>query len=111
MFDELIGNSRVKAVLKRMLVSDRLPGAMLFTGEEGIGKKLFALEVASALYCRTPKDHEPCGVCASCVRIRGLNYPKRDDAAEWTQIIWTDQPDVGLVFAPKRVLRVEQMRQ
>jgi len=111
MFDELTGNSRVKAVLKRMLVSDRLPGAMLFTGEEGIGKKLFALEIARALNCRTPKDHEACGVCSSCVRIRRLNYPTRDDADEWTQIIWTDHPDVGLVVAPKRVLRVEQMRQ
>jgi DNA polymerase-3 subunit delta' len=111
MFDELTGNSRVKAVLKRMLVSDRLPGAMLFTGEEGIGKKLFALEVARALNCRTPKDEEACGVCSSCVRIRKLNYPMRDDADEWTQIIWTDHPDVGLVVAPRRVLRVEQMRQ
>lgn len=111
MFDELTGNSRVKAVLKRMLVTDRLPGAMLFTGEEGIGKKLFALEVARALNCRTPKDHEACGVCSSCVRIRKLNYPTRDDADEWTQIIWTDHPDVGLVVAPRRVLRVEQMRQ
>jgi len=111
MFDELIGNSRVKAVLKRMLVSDRLPGAMLFTGEEGIGKKLFALEVARALNCRTPKGEEACGVCSSCVRIRKLNYPTRDDADEWTQIIWTNHPDVGLVVAPKRVLRVEQMRQ
>ena len=111
MFDELIGNSRVKAVLKRMLVSDRLPGAMLFTGEEGIGKKLFALEIARALNCRTPKDNEACGVCASCVRIMKLNYPTRDDADEWTQIIWTDHPDVGLVIAPRRVLRVEQMRQ
>ena len=111
MFDELIGNSRVKAVLKRMLVSDRLPGAMLFTGEEGIGKKLFALEVARALNCRTPKGEEACGVCSSCVRIRKLNYPTRDDADEWTQIIWTNYPDVGLVVAPKRVLRVEQMRQ
>jgi DNA polymerase-3 subunit delta' len=27
------------------------------------------------------------------------------------QIIWTDHPDVGLVVAPKRVLRVDQMRQ
>jgi DNA polymerase-3 subunit delta' len=111
MFDELIGNSRVKAVLKRMLVTDRLPGAMLFTGEEGVGKKLFALEIARALNCRTPKDHEACGVCPSCVRIRKLNYPTRDDADEWTQIIWTDHPDVGLVVAPRRVLRVEQMRQ
>ncbi|HWF90021.1 MAG TPA: DNA polymerase III subunit delta' [Pyrinomonadaceae bacterium] len=111
MFDELIGNSRVKAMLKRMLVSDRLPGAMLFTGEEGIGKKLFALEIARALNCRTLNDGEACGVCSSCVRIRKLNYPTRDDADEWTQIIWTDHPDVGLVVAPKRVLRVEQMRQ
>ena len=111
MFDELTGNSRVKAVLKRMLVSDRLPGAMLFTGEEGIGKKLFALEIARALNCRTPKDNEACGVCSSCVRIRRLNYPTRDDADEWTQIIWTDHADVGLVVAPRRVLRVEQMRQ
>jgi len=94
-----------------MLVSDRLPGAMLFTGEEGIGKKLFALEIARALNCRTPRDHEACGVCSSCVRIRKLNYPTRDDADEWTQIIWTDHPDVGLVVAPRRVLRVEQMRQ
>lgn len=111
MFAELTGNERVKAALKRMLVADRLPGALLFTGEEGIGKKLFALEIARTLNCRTPKDHEACGVCSSCKRIAKLNYPQREDAEEWTQIIWTDHPDVGLVVAPKRVLRVEQMRQ
>ena len=111
MFDELTGNERVKAALRRILSADRLPGALLFTGEEGIGKKRFALEVARALNCRTPKGHEGCGVCSSCTRIVKLNYPQRDDADEWTQIIWTDHPDVGLVVAPKRVLRVEQMRQ
>ena len=111
MFDELTGNSRVKAALKRMMVADRLPGAMLFTGEEGIGKKRFALEVARALNCRTPKNQEGCGVCSSCVRIAKLNYPPPSEADEWLQIIWTDHPDVGLVVAPKRVLRVEQMRQ
>lgn len=111
MFSELTGNERVKTALKRMLVNDRLPGALLFTGEEGIGKKLFALEVARALNCRAPKNNEACGVCSSCVRIGKLNYPTREDADEWLQIIWTDHPDVGLVVAPKRVLRVEQMRQ
>ena len=111
MFDQLTGNSRVKTVLRRMLTTGRLPGALLFTGEEGIGKKLFALEIARALNCRTPKDNEGCGVCPSCTRIMKLNYPQREDAEEWTQIIWTDHPDVGLVVAPKRVLRVEQMRQ
>jgi DNA polymerase-3 subunit delta' len=111
MFDELTGNARVKAVLKRMLVTGRVPGALLFTGEEGIGKRLFALEIARALNCRSPKDQEACGACPPCKRIFKLNYPQREDAEEWTQIIWTDHPDVGLVVAPKRVLRVEQMRQ
>ena len=111
MFSELTGNTRVKEALKRMFTSGRLPGALLFTGEEGVGKKRFALEVARTLNCRTPKDGEACGVCSSCKRISKLNYPEREDADEWTQIIWTDHPDVGLVVAPKRVLRVEQMRQ
>ena len=109
MFNELTGNARVKDALKRMITSDRLPGALLFAGEEGVGKKRFALEVARTLNCRTPKDGEACGVCSSCVRIAKLNYPERDDADEWTQIIWTGHPDVGLVVAPKRVLRVEQI--
>jgi len=66
MFESLTGNSRVKEVLKRMLTSGRLPGALLFVGEEGIGKKLFALEVARALNCRTPIDLEGCGTCTAC---------------------------------------------
>jgi DNA polymerase III subunit delta' len=111
MFDRIAGNTRVKEVLKRMLESGRLPGALLFAGEEGVGKKLFALEIARALNCRTPKNNEACGECPSCVRTGKINYPESDDPDDWNQIIWTDHPDVGLVVAPKRVLRVEQMRQ
>jgi len=111
MFDQLIGNQRVKEVLKRMLQSGRLPGGLLFAGEEGIGKKLFALEVARAMNCRTPKGFEACGTCSSCTRIGKINYPASDDPSDWNQILWTDHPDVGMVMAPRRVLRVEQMRQ
>ncbi|HZJ42466.1 MAG TPA: DNA polymerase III subunit delta' [Pyrinomonadaceae bacterium] len=111
MFSELVGNERVKIALKKMIVADRLPGALLFTGEEGIGKKLFALEVARALNCRTPVDQEGCGRCGSCTRIEKINYPAPSEAETWLQIIWTDHPDVGIVVPPRRLLRVEQMRQ
>jgi DNA polymerase III subunit delta' len=111
MFDELIGNDRVKQLLRRMLAERRLPGALLFTGEEGVGKKLFALEVAKALNCRSPRGTEACGECASCVRIGRINYPQSSDADDWKQMIWTDHPDVGTVVAPKRLLLVDQMRQ
>ena len=110
MFDSLTGNDRVKQVLTRMLAAGRLPGALLFIGEEGVGKKLFALEVARALNCRSPSDHQACGTCSSCRRILKINYPVNPDPEESKQIVWTDHPDVGLVVAPKRFLLVDQMR-
>ncbi len=110
MFDQLIGNDRVKKLLQRMLAGSRLPGAMLFSGEDGVGKKLFALELAKALNCRSPQGAEGCGVCPACVRISRINYPASDDSDDWKGIIWTDHPDVGMVIAPRRVLLVEQMR-
>jgi DNA polymerase III subunit delta' len=110
MFESLTGNSRVKEVLQRMIASGRLPGALLFVGEEGIGKKLFALEAARTLNCRSLKDGRACETCSACVRILKINYPTSADSDDWKQMIWTDHRDVGMVVAPKRVLRVEQMR-
>src|SRR5882724_11133488 len=110
MLDQLTGNERVKKLLSRILEARRSPGAMLFAGEDGIGKKLFALEIARALNCRSPHGVEGCGTCPSCVRIGKFNYPQSSDSEDWKGIIWTDHPDVGMVVAPKRVLLVEQMR-
>jgi DNA polymerase-3 subunit delta' len=110
MFDQVTGNERVKNLLKRILAAGRSPGAMLFAGEDGIGKKLFALEVAKALNCRMPQGVEGCGHCPACARISKFNYPQSNDMDDLKQIIWTDHPDVGMVVAPKRVLLVDQMR-
>ena len=49
MFATLIGNDEVKQALRQLLTGGRVPGSLLFTGEAGIGKKLFALELAKAL--------------------------------------------------------------
>lgn len=111
MFDQLIGNDNVKGLLRRILETQRLPGAMAFVGEEGVGKKLFALEIAKALNCRKRQGFEGCGKCPACKRISKFNYPQSADSDDWKKIIWTDHPDVGMVVAPKRVLRVDQMRQ
>jgi DNA polymerase-3 subunit delta' len=111
MFDQLTGNERVKQLLRRMLGSGRVPGALLLSGEEAVGKKLFALEIAKALNCRTPQGVEACGTCPACVRMSRFNYPQSDESDDWKKIIWTDYGDVGMVVAPKRLLLVEQMRQ
>src|SRR5882762_8843277 len=76
MLDQLTGNERVKKLLRRILEARRIPGAMLFAGEDGVGKKLFALEIARALNCRAPQGVEGCGKCPACVRIGKFNYPQ-----------------------------------
>ncbi|HKR61608.1 MAG TPA: DNA polymerase III subunit delta' C-terminal domain-containing protein [Pyrinomonadaceae bacterium] len=110
MFDQITGNERVKNLLRRMLEERRVPGALLFSGEEGVGKKLFALELARALNCRSRVGIEACGTCAVCKRITKINFPTTDDPDEKKRIFWTDHPDVGFVQPPLRVFHVNQMR-
>jgi DNA polymerase-3 subunit delta' len=110
MFNRLAGNQNVKQLLTRILESGRVPGALLFVGEEGVGKKLFAIELAKALNCRTPRGVEACDVCSACTRIAKFNFPQSDKSEDWEQLIRTDHADVAMVLAPKRVLKVDQMR-
>ena len=111
MFDKLAGNERVKEVMRRMLERGRVPGSLLFAGEDGVGKRLFALELAKAMNCRTPKGHEACDSCASCARIERFQFPPADDADANKKIIWSEHPDVGLVRPAGRFLLVAQMRE
>ncbi|MGB7925900.1 MAG: DNA polymerase III subunit delta' [Pyrinomonadaceae bacterium] len=112
MFDRLVGNQRAKDVLRRMLEARRVPGALLFAGEDGVGKKLFALEVAKALNCRSPQGVEACDQCPSCARITQSVFPPYNDPdADKKRIIWSDHADVGLVRPYGRSLLVNQMRE
>ncbi|MDQ1522605.1 MAG: polymerase subunit delta [Pyrinomonadaceae bacterium] len=112
MFDRLVGNQRAKDTLRRMLAGRRVPGALLFAGEDAVGKKLFALELAKALNCLSPAGIEACDKCSSCVRITHFaDAPadaKGDDAKH---IIWSEHRDVGLVRAEKNVIKVDQARE
>ena len=110
MFDHLVGNQPVKQLLQRILEEGRVPGAFLFSGVEGIGKKLFALEIAKALNCRSPRGVEACDQCPSCLRIGVFNYPESRETEDLRKIIWTNHPDVGMVQPPSRFFHVTQMR-
>jgi DNA polymerase-3 subunit delta' len=112
MFSRLIGNDEVKDSLARLLSGGRLPGSMLFTGEEGIGKKLFALELAKALNCRQRIGIEACDECSSCKRISRSTFPpftSDDDNKE--RIIWSEHADLAMVRPHKQIIRVKPMRE
>jgi DNA polymerase-3 subunit delta' len=75
-FGDVVGHSRIIALLARALARDTLPPAVLFAGPQGIGKRRIALAVAEAFNCQKPgSDGDACGKCATCVRIRRGSHP------------------------------------
>lgn len=70
---EFIGNRRLATSLLRR----SLPGAALFEGPDGVGKRTLALLLASLANCLSP-DREagrPCGRCPSCLKAASGNHP------------------------------------
>ena len=112
MFSRLIGNSEVKESLRRALENNRLASSLLFTGDEGIGKKSFALEVAKALNCRNRQGFEACDECPSCKRISRSTFPPFGrDEDDKNRLIWSEHPDVAMVRPYKQIIRVGPVRE
>src|ERR1041384_3126641 len=112
MFSNLIGNEEVKRDLRQLLEGGRVPGSLLFTGETGIGKKLFALELAKALNCRNRVGVEACDECSSCKRISQSTFPPFSRAADTKErMIGSEHADVAMVSPYNLIIRVKPMRE
>ena len=56
----------------------RLPHALLLSGEAGIGKAEFAARLAASLLCEQPHvDGQACGTCHACQRLGAQTHPDR----------------------------------
>jgi DNA polymerase-3 subunit delta' len=83
-FEGLAGNEAAFDRLRDMLARGRLPHAILFSGPEGLGKKLAALELARALEAQTtvvsvPEDKHEIGIAQvhEIIRDLGLSSERR----------------------------------
>lgn len=110
MFENLIGNDRIKGILQRFVYERRVPNSVLFAGPDGVGKKQFALEVAKAAVCHDAQGREPCGKCQACARVDVFTFPKPDDKDAHKQVIFSEHPDVGMVIPYKRNILVDAIR-
>lgn len=73
-WSSIIGQNRVKLLLRKIIKSNRIPHAMLFYGPEGVGKDALAIEFAKTLLCEN-NNEEACENCANCRRFESLNHP------------------------------------
>lgn len=72
-FAGILGHERIKKLLQDALRRSRLPGALLLTGPDGVGKRTLALATARALLCAT-QSGEACDGCPPCNRTaKGLH--------------------------------------
>lgn len=111
MFNKIVGNEQIKQVFRRLLRSQRLPNSLLFVGENGVGKKPFALELAKAFVCRTPVEGEACDECSACLRAEKFNIPTNAEKNdEFKKVFFSEHSDIGIVTAYKNNIFIDAIR-
>jgi DNA polymerase-3 subunit delta' len=68
-FRDVVGHTRLLALLAGAVDRGSVPPALLFGGPAGVGKWRVAQALAQALNCEAPIAGDACGVCRSCDRI------------------------------------------
>lgn len=71
----------------------KLPHALLITGEQGVGKKLFSDQLSQSLLCKSPTNLEACNNCSACKTYLSGAHPDflEIDLLEDKQQISVDQ--------------------
>jgi DNA polymerase-3 subunit delta' len=116
-FDSFIGNPEAVAAVREMLARDRIPGALLFAGPDGVGKKTLALMLAKALVCeRGGADF--CDQCARCRKAEQMFAAAREDLAQRRESKDSARRVAGLVYFDLQIIEpltkfilTEQIRQ
>jgi DNA polymerase-3 subunit delta' len=72
------GHDALVQAFQRVIRRQRLAHAYLFAGPPGVGKKLFATELAKTLLCEAAdaaSKLDACDVCPACLQIEGETHP------------------------------------
>lgn len=72
-FSGITGHLKQKAFLDSIVQSGKIPHSLLFTGINGIGKKMTARRFLAGLFCR--ENDPPCFRCLSCLQIEHGTHP------------------------------------
>ncbi|MCM8796583.1 MAG: DNA polymerase III subunit [Candidatus Omnitrophica bacterium] len=105
-FSQIKGQDKAISMLQGYLEEGRLEGGYLFSGPEGVGKKLTAITVAKAVNCEN-LVLDACDGCASCLKIEKGQYPDVSITDSNTPI----REDYDKERADSKAIRIGHIRQ
>jgi DNA polymerase III subunit delta' len=73
-FDQIRGHGTILELLTRVVHTKQLAHAYVFSGLDGIGKRLTALALAKNLLCSSGGG-KSCGTCAACIQVDRGSHP------------------------------------
>lgn len=93
-FNNLIGNDKIKDMLKNNIINNNLVHSYMFIGPDGIGKSIFAHDFAEMVMCLSQTNEgKSCGKCKSCIEFETMN-----------------NPDFLQINSDGKVIKIEQIR-
>ena len=73
-FDQIRGHQKILKLLTQVVHTKRLAHAYIFSGLDGIGKRLTALALAKNLLCSSGGG-KSCGICSACIQVDRGSHP------------------------------------
>ncbi len=79
MFENILGQQKTKKMISNQIKSGKIAHAYIFMGQDGVGKRLTAVEFAKILNCNVDDFVKmgagACGKCISCKKIEKNIHP------------------------------------
>ena len=88
----IVGHNNVKQKLDKIISTNSVSHAYLFSGKEGIGKKTLAIEFAKSVMCNVSNKFEYCNECEACHTFDSGN-------------------DFKMIIPTKNVIKVDEIRE
>ncbi|MDD5108128.1 MAG: DNA polymerase III subunit delta' [Candidatus Omnitrophica bacterium] len=73
-FSDILGHKKSLNIINAYIEGSSFSGGFIFSGPEGIGKRMVAQVCAQKLNC-TAQNDKPCGLCVACRKIEKLEHP------------------------------------